>query len=251
MNLTNNKFWDSYWKKVKLPSEVDMNFSFDRCLASELKRNSNNFSGEVFEIGCAPGKWLAYFYKEFGLSPNGIEYSKAGMNATYKNLTKLGIKSSIIYGDFFSTKCNKKFDVVMSLGFIEHFDDPEIVIKRHLKWLKPNGILILGIPNFSNINGSIQNLLNKEILKKHNLNIMNLEFFNSLAQKFNLDKIFIDYIGSFEPCLVIPEKRISNLRQISIRIILLFFKIIRKSPVFDNFNNKFISSYILAIYKKQ
>lgn len=250
MNLTENHFWDKYWRNIKLPSEVNMRFSFDRCLALELKKYSHFFSGSVFEIGCAPGKWLAYFYKEFGLAPYGIESSEQGMLATTKNFKKLKINSEIIHGDLFATKVTNKFDVVMSFGFIEHFELPDKVIAHHLKWLKNDGILIIGIPNFSNINGLIQSSLNEQILKKHNLNIMNLEFFDSLAYKFKIKKISVNYIGSFEPSLPIPGRNIFNIKQFLIRSFLFLIRLLRKLTILDNLNSKYFSSYILAIYRK-
>jgi 2-polyprenyl-3-methyl-5-hydroxy-6-metoxy-1,4-benzoquinol methylase len=42
---------------------------------------------------------------------------------------------------------------VISFGFIEHFDNPENVIQKHLDLLKPGGILIVGVPNFTGIHG--------------------------------------------------------------------------------------------------
>lgn len=34
------------------------------------------------------------------------------------------------------------FDIVYSLGFVEHFEDLNIVIKKHTELLKPAGILL-------------------------------------------------------------------------------------------------------------
>ena len=45
------------------------------------------------------------------------------------------------------------FDVVMSRGFIEHFDEPSSVVDRHLDLLKPGGLLVVSIPNLRGVNG--------------------------------------------------------------------------------------------------
>lgn len=183
MNLTEVVFWENYWKKIQLPVKVNHNFSFDRTLAEALI-NYLPKQGSVFEVGCAPGKWLSYAAESNGLEVAGIEYSQAGAAATLKNLHILGIKSDdVISGDFFLVQPTKQYDVVMSFGFIEHFDDVDDVVKKHLDWLKPGGILILGIPNFSGLNGLIQSILDRDILDKHNLDIMNLDFFNQLEKK--------------------------------------------------------------------
>ncbi len=87
IELTQVDFWDDYWVNCKLPSTVDYSFSFERCLAQFLKQKlkPQNIHGDVLEIGCAPGKWLAFMAKEFNLKVHGIEYSKAGMEITKKN----------------------------------------------------------------------------------------------------------------------------------------------------------------------
>lgn len=252
MELTEVKFWDNYWGNCKLPSTVDMDFSFDRCLAHELKKNLPDIKGDVFEVGCAPGKWLAFMAKEFAMNPSGIEYSEAGMIATLENFRILQLApGSILTGDFFQAKPERQFDVVMSFGFIEHFDNVDEVVDLHLQWVKPGGILILGVPNFCGIYSFIQGILDQEILDKHNLKIMNLNYFRSLAASFKLEPIFLDYIGSFEPSLPIVKHRFGNPLQFAVRSLLWFARHIRRIQIFDRLNNRFISSYILAIYRKE
>ena len=160
MELTEVEFWDKYWANVKLPSKVDLDFSFERCLAETLKRALPDVHGEVLEVGCAPGKWLAFMSDEFGLKPSGIEYSEAGMNATFRNFEALGLEvGEIQAGDFFKIEPDRQYDVVMSYGFIEHFTDVDEVVELHLRWLKPGGILILGVPNFRGIYSFLQGVL--------------------------------------------------------------------------------------------
>lgn len=252
MKLTEVDFWNNYWGKISLPSEINMSHSFDRCLARELKDQLTYTSGDIFEIGCAPGKWLAYIWKECGLKPSGIEYSEPGMNATLKNFHILKIPSGqIIDGDFFKKIPDHLFDVVMSLGFIEHFDNVDEVVDLHLQWLKPGGTLILGVPNFNGITKNIQRILDQSILDKHNLQIMNLSYFEELGKKHKLEKIAIKYLGSFEPDLPIPKYKYGSPLQIIIKILLFVARIIRRFEVFDNFNSPYYSSYILAIYRKR
>ena len=142
-NLTEPEFWDEYWSHLELPSIVNYSHSFERCLSKEITILTSGIKGEIFEIGCAPGKWIAHVATQSELLPCGIEYTQGGLNATIKNFEILKIKhGEIISGDFFKVQPFKEYDVVMSLGFIEHFDDATEVVARHLMWLKPGGLLI-------------------------------------------------------------------------------------------------------------
>lgn len=252
MELTEVQFWDEYWAKVKLPVTIDDGFSWDRCLAKTLRDNVPSSGGEVLEVGCAPGKWLAFMARQFGLVPSGVEYSDAGMNATLNNFRLLGLKTGEIRaGDFFNMKPTQRFDIVMSFGFIEHFTDVDEVVALHLEWLKPGGTLILGVPNFRGVNYALQKVLDNELLEKHNLDIMNLDYFHHLAKRFDLRPIFLDYIGSFEPALPISKPGVKNLSQFVAKSIIKVAHSVRKLKAFDTLNSSLFSSYIVGIYTKR
>ena len=251
MGLTETKFWDTYWAGCALPSTVDTKIPHYRCIAHELKRNLVGVHGDIFEVGCAPGKWLAFMAKEFGLRPSGVEYSEAGMKATLENFRLLGLATDAIFtGDFFQMKPPRQFDAVMSFGFIEHFSDVDQVVDLHLQWLKPGGVLILGVPNFCGIYYPIQRILNKDILDKHNLKIMNLDYFRGLGKRLSLEPVFLDYVGSFEPTLFMAGYRFGNPLQIAVRAGLWLARRIRRFKILDGVNHRFFSGYILANYRK-
>ena len=252
MKLTEKVFWDEYWAKYKLPCEVNMNFSFERVLGHTfkgiLKRDT---SKSIFEIGCAPGKWLIFFKKEFSYKAFGLEYSQVGAKKTLDNFALQNIRVEYIYkGDFFNIQPDRQFDIVVSLGFIEHFYDVNSIVAKHIEWLKPGGQLILGVPNFRGINYFIQHILDDSIIKKHNLKIMNKRFFEELTHRFPLNLKFLKYCCSFEPALFIPKKGKNNVAQFILRGFLLTARHIRHFHVCDCINSRFFSSYILSVYEK-
>ena len=260
-NLTDSLFWENFWKSTKLPCTIDYEFSFDRCLSKTLLHRI----GEVYkvedcpqpekrisilEVGAAPGKWLSIFSQDF-FTVSGIEYSKAGMIALQKNLEMLLIQpKDLIFGDFFAIEPQPIHDIVMSLGFIEHFDDPIMVVERHLKWLRPNGLLIIGVPNFTGVHGFFQKYLDVDILNAHNVSIMNKEWFENIQEKLKIQKHSLDFIGSFEPSLPLTYRN-TPLRNFPIKTFLRIASHIRRWKYLDNFNSPLISSYILGVYKKQ
>ncbi|MBI5563106.1 MAG: class I SAM-dependent methyltransferase [Deltaproteobacteria bacterium] len=251
MELTDARFWDAYWAKLRLPSEVDEKDSFDRCLAAALRKHLAGCAGSALEIGCAPGKWLVFMTKELGLKPSGIEYSEAGMSATIRNLGMLGVDyGEILSGDFFKLSPAPRFDVVASFGFIEHFNDVDAVISRHLEWCKPGAMLVLGVPNFRGIYRPLQSMLDKTILDKHNLGIMSLDWFKEAAQRHRLEIKYLGYIGSFEPALPIPPERARTPLRFIVKTALRLGRHARRPRIFDSINSGWFSSYMLLICKK-
>jgi 2-polyprenyl-3-methyl-5-hydroxy-6-metoxy-1,4-benzoquinol methylase len=251
--LTTEAFWNNYWKNIKLPSTVNNASTFDRCLSERLteKIKQVGVKGQVLEIGAAPGKWLAYLSEIGDFKPSGLDYSSAGIEAMKKNFKLLNITPEDFYvGDFFEIFPKEKYDVVMSFGFIEHFENPHQVIDRHLQWLKPGGVLVLGVPNFNSIHGVLQYFLKKSILRVHNLKIMNLKFFKELQKRFPVKTVSVEYLGSFEPSLPIAEEK-KSVKTLLPRLVIKVLYHFRKFKFTDKINGPWISSYILAVYCKK
>lgn len=256
-NLTEQAFWDNFWENVQIPVVPEQNFSFDRCLtkalheildSTEIPLNPGKRLS-VLEIGAAPGKWLSIFPKDL-YQVSGIEYCDRGIKVLQANLKALGIEPlKLIHSDFFTQEPEPTHDIVMSLGFIEHFGDPLMVVKRHVAWLKPGGLLILGVPNFTGLHGLAQLVLDKQILDAHNTSIMNKDFFHSLQVSAGIELKSFNYLGSFEPALPMTYKK-KNIENIAPKAILKLASIIRKFQFFDSINTSFLSSYILAAYAK-
>src|SRR5579862_6625978 len=122
--------------------------AFERCLARELGRHAPTDAGaSVLEVGCAPAKWLVFYAERFGARVAGIEYSEKGAEISRANLQLAGIEGTIYHGDFFSVTPGL-FDLVLSLGFIEHFDDLDQAFDRHVTCVAEQGRLAIGVPNY-------------------------------------------------------------------------------------------------------
>ena len=60
--------------------------------------------------------------------------------------------NSEIYESYFETfSPNEKFDVIFASHVLEHVEDPEVVIKKFDEWLKPDGKVIIIVPNAQSI----------------------------------------------------------------------------------------------------
>lgn len=246
---TNKNFWEDVWGAKNIKYELNEKFLLDKNIMNYFEKFIGSDKKSVFEIGCSPGRFLAYLNKK-GHSISGIDYSKKGNIQLKKNFKTLGIKKYTLYEeDLFKFNHNKKYDVVMSFGFIEHFDDPDTVVEKHIELLKKNGLLILGIPVFNGITGFFQKLNNPKILSNHNLDIMNLNYFSELTNKFNLKLVKNDYLGGFDPNMVMQVKSVT-FNNILSRIILKIILITRLNYLLKNMNVSPLSSYIIFFAKK-
>jgi 2-polyprenyl-3-methyl-5-hydroxy-6-metoxy-1,4-benzoquinol methylase len=166
------------------------------------QRNMPLPGAEVVEIGSAPGEHLAKLSETFGLVPFGIEYSDAGAEVNRAVFAARGLDpGNVIHMDFFSDECllryRERFDVVVSRGFIEHFEDPSRVVDRHLELLKPGGLLIVTIPNLRGINHALTRLFHRELIPMHNLEIMSKVRFRRLFDTTKVRLLTCTYIGTF------------------------------------------------------
>ncbi|PLY10499.1 MAG: hypothetical protein C0626_05860 [Arcobacter sp.] len=211
---------------------------------------------KVVEIGSAPGINLLQFKKQFGYQPFGIEYTKSGSEINKILFKKNNIdESNVIRADFFSEDIEQFynfFDIVNSNGFIEHFDDVDNVIDRHMKLLKNDGYLVVIIPNLRGFYYHWTKQFNPIVLTHHNLKIMEIDSFKKLFQRDDLEELYCNYFGIFHYGLLTNEKSfIANLFlscfSRTYKIFNTFFKLFFKKKGIES---KVFSPYLVYIGKK-
>jgi SAM-dependent methyltransferase len=127
----------------------------------------------LLEIGCAPGRMLAWAHVALGATVAGLDYSPVGVARTRAILESLGAAADVREEDLFATTFPPaSFDVVYSAGFAEHFDDPAGVMLAHLRLARPGGVVLIAIPNYAGIYGVLQRVLDPANLALHNLALM-------------------------------------------------------------------------------
>lgn len=178
---TETGYWDEVWNRkprIKLPPGIyvetrNIRRLLKRCLEPGMR---------VLEIGCAPGKILAWVAKTLTAEVAGLDYSVQGIDNARLLFKHLGISGDLRCEDVFETSFEQgSFDCVFSLGVIEHFNDPKQLIETHLKLLKTGGKALIAIPNYAGIYGRLQRYVAPDILKLHNLDIMDPASLTALA----------------------------------------------------------------------
>jgi 2-polyprenyl-3-methyl-5-hydroxy-6-metoxy-1,4-benzoquinol methylase len=162
----------------------------------------------VLEIGCAPGKLLAWGAKARGAKVAGIDYSEIGIAHARKLFNAIGCVGDLRYEDVFaSTFPDSAFDLVYSLGVIEHFQDPRDIVARHIRFAVPGGRIVIVIPNYGGIYGRLQRYFDPDNLSIHNLHIMNRTTLRQLVPVKECKDVRAFCFGRVSPWLVNFHKR--------------------------------------------
>jgi SAM-dependent methyltransferase len=188
---------------------------------------SNGLGLKALEIGSAPGNNLLMLHKLYGYEPFGVEYTEQGYNVNKRNFELHSIDAShVIHADFFTQEFLERyagqFDLVMSVGFIEHFEDPRSVIEKHIRLLKTGGILLVTIPNLQGVNLRLVRFFDERAVAIHNLHIMNEQSFKMLFSRQCLSTLYCGYVGQINFGLFSTPSRLKN----PILLVLKVFQIV-------------------------
>ena len=170
-------YWEQCWEHAPSPSVVDprakgLNHYVNRKLHEFFLDTFSGMPTEgktLLEIGCANSAWLPYFSKEFGFRVCGVDYTEQGCQQERQILTNEGVKGEVVCCDFFCPPQSMRgaFDVVVSFGVVEHFEDTAGCLRAFSEFLKPGGLLFTNIPNLAGLIGSIQKLVNRPVFDIH------------------------------------------------------------------------------------
>lgn len=252
-HLTDERFWDEYWGRVSIPARLHLEDPGTRCLAREIERRIDAAIGShegktLIEIGCAPGRWLEHFYRS-GFSVSGVESAPAAAELTRRNLEALGVEAEIFEADALELPAKEPrlahtFDCVISLGLIEHFEDPSPILELHAWLARPSGLVVVGIPNYGGLSGAIQRKLDRDWLAHHNTEIMSPQALRRAGLEVGLAPLECAFAGGFDPNLYNWRRR-SALGFAVTRI----GKAIRKIPWTDSIQSRHLSAYMVASFR--
>lgn len=198
MDFVNQEYWDNSYSDISLDYSL-LNDELTEFLEEHFFPVAN--VGSVFEIGCFPGRYLNIFGRK-GYLLNGIDMTPRVKDDLPDYLRKKNYDvGSFACGDFMQFDESQKFDTVVSFGFIEHFENWDQVISKHIKLVKKGGYIVITVPNFS---GKIQWLLHtiydKNNLKRHNVKSMNTRLWLQKLNESNIsyECIFAGPFGGFD-----------------------------------------------------
>jgi SAM-dependent methyltransferase len=209
-DYTISTFWNKEWEKQKLQHFIDQRINTQ---ILKIVRSGLFKGAKILEIGCVPARRLHFLQKHFQTQTYGLDYSLKGLFQSIKHGNHL-VCSDLYHPPF----KDESFDLVYSLGVIEHFDDPSKVISKHLELVRKHGFILITVPNFYHlsITSTVYRIARKYkwVKQTHNMKIMNINNFNKLFERFPIEPLISNYYGPF----VILSPPIPFIRRISTRI---------------------------------
>lgn len=217
-NKASKEYWDRCYSIPKF-RKAKKNDSIRLWIEEYFSHLPTNEDKECIEIGCFPGTYLAVF-GDLGYRLSGIDFCD-NLSAVEPGFKDIGYKTgSFINEDFLTFESTKKFDIVASFGFIEHFTNYVTLIEKHANLVSSDGYLILEAPNFI---GKFQNKIHQkfdyENLQRHHLPAMNIDIWKKTIEHLGFEVLYCGYFGTFNIILENDNQRAVDL---------LFVKSIKK-----------------------
>ncbi len=131
---------DSPWSKTKMDPTIEKRFenTAQSRTFQNIVRTFELNKKAVLDIGCSFGEFTALF----GSGSTGITIVKDEVD--YGRKKGLDIRYGNIESDDFSLE--KTYDAVFANNLLEHLYSPHEFLCKIKRYLKPNGILVIGVP---------------------------------------------------------------------------------------------------------
>jgi 2-polyprenyl-6-hydroxyphenyl methylase/3-demethylubiquinone-9 3-methyltransferase len=172
-NLTDAAAWNWHWRRGRsgaLPRRINPNVHWSGRL---LRRAAFTASARnAFELGCAPGAWLAFCAHRLGLAVSGCDASATGIRVARALLKSAGVSDAgVLEADVFAlpSTLQGRYDLVYSFGLIEHFSDLSGILRAHAVACRPGGVVLVTAPNLRGASGAIYRRASTKLLASHRI----------------------------------------------------------------------------------
>lgn len=193
-NLTSSKYWSEKHPAIE-KAILDQNFHNLEFLYPMLDKYFKMLKGgSIVEFGCVPGQGLYKVSDRYGLVPHGVDFVKE-IDIVAAIFRKHFPKSSFQRADLSKDKVKGQFDITMSGGLIEHFDDVEDIVKKHIAATKPGGIVFLNTPNLSFWRAFFWRVFDPALLRGHNPRATDLKYVSGILKRNGCELLDVGYFG--------------------------------------------------------
>lgn len=147
LSAVNQLYQGDYWKNFSFySSQLPAHEKYFRQKIINIKKLRKN--GRLLDVGCAYGTLIKEANNQ-GFIAEGIDISSYAV----KQCHKFNLKATT--GVVTDVKKNNYYDVITAFEVVEHERDPLLTIKTARQLLKPNGLLVISVPNSNSLSSII------------------------------------------------------------------------------------------------
>lgn len=136
-----SKYYPQRYRRYAKPVRAALQALYGQCVQKWHRRQGG--PGRVLEIGCGGG-WMLKAFSDIGWTVMGIERS---VQEVQQARSRFGLP--VFVGDLSAFRQGARFDVIIMFHVIEHISDPTAVLRHCARLLKPQGVLIVAVPNLA------------------------------------------------------------------------------------------------------
>jgi len=170
--LTTNEYWNQKYGSPLSSTLTTKGFhGFTNKQFLEIISSIDLHQKSVIEIGAGGSQWLPFLAKQYpNCSFTGLDYAEAGCKELKERAEVAKVNISTVKADLFEPpeELIGQFDILISFGVVEHFDDLSETVKALAVFVKPKGTIFTLIPNMNGTVGYLTRKLNKDVYDLHN-----------------------------------------------------------------------------------
>jgi ubiquinone/menaquinone biosynthesis C-methylase UbiE len=132
----------THWTRGEEENQIQLAFKNHWTLFKELMENEKDYNGgkRALEIGCGRGSLSCYF-SDAGFDCSLIDLSSSVLDIAQGIFKENNLKAKFIVGDANNIKItDNSFDVIYSIGLLEHFKDIKKPLEEQIRLLDKGGI---------------------------------------------------------------------------------------------------------------
>ncbi len=207
----------------------------------------NNWKGSLLDIGCNRGMYLEKFTEGFAV---GVDISFQALQYAVKRCAKNPNKSYCVLGNAeeLSFIRDNSFNHILCSELLEHVYKPEKVISEISRILKPNGTVLITVPNYTRQKPTWIEIGNLENYGVHG--IKGNKYYHTAFKPGEIQKM-VEAVG----LQVITKGTLEKEVRYAVKIPVLFYflfetfnNIFIKSKTFSHWNSKTLDKIALVIY---
>lgn len=195
----------THWIRGSIENQIQLAFRNHWLLFSELINKETSINGKrVLEVGCGRGSLSCYF-SDAGFDCTLVDLSENAINLAKEIFINNNLEADFLVGDANNLDLmDNSFDIIFSIGLLEHFDDIEQTLSEQIRVLDDGGIWFgYIVPKYKK---NIQNQYNwiNEILEGYNNETSDV--------KIDKEKVFRSDYGSERYIPVLKKLGLKNIK---------------------------------------